>query len=67
MLAGTGALIEGQRKRARLDTPGAVTGTGVTFALVYGITRGGEHGWSDTVTLNAFVAAAVLAGVFLWL
>ncbi len=44
VLAGTAALVEGQRNTGRLDTPGAVTGTGAMIALTYGITRGGEHG-----------------------
>jgi len=67
VLAGTGALVEGQGNRGRLDTAGAVSGTGATFALAYGITRGGEHGWGDAVTLGAFIVATVLAVLFLWL
>jgi EmrB/QacA subfamily drug resistance transporter len=65
VLAGTGALPEGGRGRGRLDTSGAVTGTGAMVALVYGITRAGEHGWTDPLTLAAFAAAAVLLAVFL--
>jgi predicted MFS family arabinose efflux permease len=65
VLAGTGALPEGGRGRGRLDTPGAVTGTGAMVALVYGITRAGEHGWTDPLTLAAFAAAALLLTVFL--
>ena len=34
-------------------------------ALAYGITRGGEHGWSDAVTVGAFIVAIVLAVLFL--
>jgi EmrB/QacA subfamily drug resistance transporter len=64
VLAGTGALAEGQRHGGRLDTPGAVTGTGAMVALVYGITRAGEHGWSEALTLAAFAVAAVLLAVF---
>ena len=67
VLVGTGALPEGSRGRGRLDTPGAVTGTGAMVALVYGITRAGEHGWTEPVTLTAFAAAAVLLAVFLGL
>lgn len=67
VLAGTGALVEGQRSRGTLDTPGAVSGTGAMFALAYGITRGGEHGWGDAVTLSAFVVAGVLGVLFVWL
>jgi predicted MFS family arabinose efflux permease len=65
VLAGTRVLAEGQRHRSRLDTPGAVTGTGAMIALVYGITRAGEHGWTDALPLAAFAAAAVLLVVFL--
>jgi EmrB/QacA subfamily drug resistance transporter len=65
VLAGTGALPEGGRGRGRLDTPGAVTGTGAMVALVYGITRAGESGWNDPLTLAAFAVAAVLLAVFL--
>jgi EmrB/QacA subfamily drug resistance transporter len=67
VLAGTGALPEGGRGRGRLDTTGAVTGTGAMVALVYGITRAGEHGWTDGFTPAAFAAAAVLLAVFLML
>jgi EmrB/QacA subfamily drug resistance transporter len=67
VLAGTGALPEGSRGRGRLDTPGAVTGTGAMVALVYGLTRAGEHGWTDALTLAAFAAAAVLLVVFVGL
>ncbi len=44
-----------------------MTGTGAMIALVYGITRAGEHGWTDAVTLAAFAVAAVLLAVFLML
>jgi predicted MFS family arabinose efflux permease len=64
VLAGTRVLAEGGRGRGRLDTPGAVTGTGALVALVYGITRAGEHGWTDALTLAAFAAAAALLAVF---
>ncbi|MGW6454973.1 MFS transporter [Streptomyces sp. NPDC055078] len=65
ILLGTKLLAEGERDRGRLDVPGAVTGTGGLLALVYGITRGGEHGWTDTLTLVSFGAALVLLAVFL--
>ncbi len=64
VLAGTKALVEGQRNTGRLDTPGALAGTGAMVALTYGITRGGDHGWSDGVTAGAFILAAVLLIVF---
>src|SRR5688500_11202557 len=67
VLAGSRVLAAGQSSSASLDTPGAVTGTGAMVALAYGITRGGEHGWNDSVTLGAFVAALALAILFLWI
>ncbi|MBP0447503.1 MFS transporter [Roseomonas sp. SSH11] len=66
VLAGTTALAEGQRNTGRLDTPGAITGTGALVAFAYGITRGGEHGWGDLVTVSALVLAVVLGVLFLW-
>ncbi|WP_435111567.1 MFS transporter [Nocardiopsis synnemataformans] len=44
----------------RIDLPGAVTATGGTAALTYGLTRTAEHGWGDPVTV-AVLAAGVLA------
>lgn len=67
VLAGTVVLFEGHRNTGRLDAPGAVSATGGLLALVYAITRGGEHGWTDSVTLSCFAAAAVLLAAFiLW-
>jgi predicted MFS family arabinose efflux permease len=57
-------LVDDERRAGRLDTFGAVTGTGGVVALAYGLTRGGEHGWADTITLTAFAAAAVLLVAF---
>ena len=66
-MAGTLVLKEGERNRGRLDIPGALTATAGLLALVYGITRGGEHGWTDPATLGCFAAAAaLLAGFLQW-
>ncbi|MHB9849021.1 MFS transporter [Streptomyces krungchingensis] len=65
VLAGTKVLAEGERNTGRLDVPGAITGTGGLISLVYGITRGGQDGWSDTLTLVFFGAAVVLLALFL--
>jgi len=67
VLAGTVALVEGPRHRGRLDTPGALSGTGAILALAYGITRGGEHGWTDPITMGAFLVALAAAILFLFL
>lgn len=65
VLAGTRTLVEAERHPGRLDVPGAISGTGGLIALVYGITRGGEHGWTDGVTLTSFALAAALLVAFL--
>ncbi|MFK0113362.1 MFS transporter [Streptomyces sp. NPDC091217] len=64
VLLGTRLLTEGDRNTGRLDVLGAATGTGGLLALVYAITRGGEDGWTDTLTLGCFAAAAVLLLLF---
>ncbi|MFI9169627.1 MFS transporter [Streptomyces lincolnensis] len=65
VLAGTRTLVEAERHPGRLDVPGAITGTGGLIALVYGITRGGEHGWTGALTLASFTSAVVLLAAFL--
>ncbi|MFD7507056.1 MFS transporter [Streptomyces sp. NPDC059850] len=65
VLAGTRTLVEADRSPGRLDVPGAITGTGGLIALVYGITRGGDHGWTDGPALGSFASAAVLLAAFL--
>ncbi|WP_217575677.1 MFS transporter [Streptomyces sp. GbtcB7] len=64
VLVGTRVLAEGERNRGRLDVPGAITGTGGPIALVYAITRGGEDGWTDGLTLGFLAAALVLLVLF---
>ncbi len=67
VLVGTLVLNEGDRNRGRLDLPGAITATTGLLALVYAITRGGDHGWTDAVTVSCFAAAGVLLVAFvLW-
>ena len=46
------------------DLPGAATVTGGLLALVYGFTKAGTDGWSSSVTLALFGAAAVLLVAF---
>src|SRR5919112_245553 len=52
VLLGSRNLAEGERHTGRLDPVGALTGTGGVLALAYGISRGGEQGWTDAVTLG---------------
>ncbi|MFE4758201.1 DHA2 family efflux MFS transporter permease subunit [Streptomyces mirabilis] len=65
VLVGTKLLAEGERNTGRLDVPGAITGTGGLISLVYAITRGGDHGWTDSLTLGFFAAALVLLVLFI--
>ncbi|MFD8956265.1 MFS transporter [Streptomyces anulatus] len=67
VLFGTKVLANGGRAKGRLDLPGAVTGTAGLVSLVYAITRGGDHGWTDNGTLAFFGAAIVLLIVFVGL
>ncbi|MFG3441789.1 MFS transporter [Nonomuraea sp. NPDC047897] len=50
--------------RPRMDVPGAVTVTAGLLALVFGLSRAGEHGFADPVGLGALAASAVLFAVF---
>jgi EmrB/QacA subfamily drug resistance transporter len=67
VLAGTRILAEEKTSAGTLHTFDAITGSGAMFALAYAITRGGEHGWNDVVTLGTFIAFATLGTAFLLL
>jgi EmrB/QacA subfamily drug resistance transporter len=56
---------EPQRHPARLDLPGAVTGTAAVASLVYALIRAAAVGWSDRVTVVTLAAGIVLLAVFL--
>jgi EmrB/QacA subfamily drug resistance transporter len=49
------------------DVAGAVTVTGSMLLLVYGLTRGAEHGWRAAGTVTLLVASGLLLGVFCWI
>ena len=48
-----------------MDLAGALTGTGGIAAIVFAVIRGGEHGWTDVLTLASFAVAVVLISVFI--
>ncbi|MGW8526331.1 MFS transporter [Nocardiopsis sp. NPDC055824] len=52
-------------RRARLDVPGAVLGTGAVVSLVYGFLRAGEAGWGGTAFVGPLLLAVALAAAFL--
>ncbi|WP_310962733.1 MFS transporter [Nocardioides terrisoli] len=61
-------LAESEPHPGELDLPGAVTGTAGLMALVYGITRAGDHryGWSNDWTLVALAAGVLLLALFIF-
>jgi EmrB/QacA subfamily drug resistance transporter len=56
--------IRAQRRRPRIDVPGAVTVTAATGAALYGLINAGNHGWLAMSTLVPLVAAAGLYAGF---
>ena len=58
-------ISESERQPGRFDVAGALTSTAGMTSLVYGFIRASQQGWSDPVTIAAFVAAAVLLATFL--
>ena len=57
-------LPETDRQPGRFDLAGAVTSTLGMSALVYGFVRAASDGWSDPLTVTAFVAGAALLALF---
>ncbi|MGD6742741.1 MFS transporter [Streptomyces sp. BH106] len=55
---------ESQRHPGRFDLPGAFTSTLGMAALVYGFIRAASEGWSDSLAIASFGAAAVLLAAF---
>jgi EmrB/QacA subfamily drug resistance transporter len=57
-------LPETHRKHGRFDLMGALTSTLGMGSLVYGFVRAASDGWSDRLTVGAFVAGVVLLVAF---
>ncbi len=57
-------LPETERRTGRFDFTGALTSTLGMTALVYGMVRAAEQGWSDGWALTSFAAAAALLAAF---
>jgi EmrB/QacA subfamily drug resistance transporter len=55
---------ESERHPGRFDVGGALTSTLGMSALVYGFIRAAQEGWSDPLTIGAFVAAVVFLVAF---
>ena len=58
-------LAESESHPGELDLPGAVTGTLGLLGIVYGISRAGTDGWTDTWTLASLAAGLLLVVAFL--
>ncbi|GHB33702.1 hypothetical protein GCM10010331_21240 [Streptomyces xanthochromogenes] len=56
----------GHGARSRIDLPGAAAFTIAAGSLTYGLIRGGESGWTDTVTLATFAVTALALLAFVW-
>jgi EmrB/QacA subfamily drug resistance transporter len=72
---GAAAIILGRRHllesrtpgRRRLpDLPGALVFAVAVAALVLGVVKGQEWGWTNARTIGSFAAAAALGGIFVW-
>jgi EmrB/QacA subfamily drug resistance transporter len=57
-------LNESESHRGELDLPGAVTGTLALVGIVYGLSRAGSEGWSDTLTIVSLIVGSSLLVVF---
>jgi EmrB/QacA subfamily drug resistance transporter len=64
MLAAPRVLPETERRSGRFDLPGALATTAGMTALVYGLVRSAEAGWSDPLTIGALGAGVVLLVLF---
>ncbi|WP_282795595.1 MFS transporter [Streptomyces sp. CC224B] len=51
-------------ERRRFDLPGALSVTGGSTLLVFGLVEGPELGWGDPLVLGAFAVAAALLAAF---
>ena len=60
LVAGRRVLPETTRTPGRFDLPGALLATLGPGAVVYGLVRAGEGGWSDALALTALSVGAVL-------
>jgi len=62
---GRAVLPETQRQTGRFDLTGALFSTLGMGSLVYGFVRAASNGWSDRITIGAFIAGAALITMFI--
>ncbi|MFQ5555212.1 MAG: MFS transporter [Acidimicrobiia bacterium] len=51
-------------RRRKIDVPGSILGSAGLGALVFGLIRAGEIGWTSGATLGSFALAIALLGAF---
>jgi EmrB/QacA subfamily drug resistance transporter len=64
IIIGLDVLKEGERDRAKVDLPGAITSTLGIGSLIFAVNRVADHGWGDTVVVGLLVAGVVLLAAF---
>jgi len=64
VLAAPRVLRETERRTGHFDLAGALTSTAGMFAIVYGIVRAGDAGWSDRITVASLAGGVVLMTLF---
>jgi EmrB/QacA subfamily drug resistance transporter len=57
-------LAETEKRPGHFDVTGAIASTAGIAAVVYGFIRAASDGWSDSLTIGAFIAGVVLLGGF---
>lgn len=57
-------LDRSEGRPGRLDLPGALTVTGGSTLLVYGLSRAATHGWSDSMTVATLAISLLLLVTF---
>lgn len=64
MLAARRYLPETERRSGQLDAAGALSSTLGMAALVFGVVRSADAGWTDALTLAALAAGVLLLALF---
>ncbi len=64
ILAAPRSLPETERRHGQFDLLGALTSTVGMTAIVYGIVRGAESGWTDHLTIASLTTGAALLALF---
>jgi EmrB/QacA subfamily drug resistance transporter len=65
ILAAPRSLPETERRHGHFDLLGALTSTVGMTAIVYGIVRGAESGWTDALTIGSLITGVALLVLFL--